>query len=139
MGGMSDAQFKAAEARGREMLRAEPRAAAVCYDRATGRVVIELINGCIYGFPARLVQDLHGASDDDLAEIEVGGAGFNLHWPALDADLYVPALVSGIFGSRAWMAREFARVAGQATPPAKEATVRRNGAKGGRPHKATHG
>lgn len=104
MGALTDAQFEAAEARGREMLAQEPRASAACYDRATGRVVIELLDGGVYAFPAGLVQDLQGAAEADLADVQVDGLGFNLHWPALDADLYVPALVSGVFGTRAWMA-----------------------------------
>jgi hypothetical protein len=132
---MTDAQFEAAEARGREMLDREPRASAARYDRTTGRVVIELVNGCSYAFPAQLVQDLQGAAEDDLADVLVDSLGFNLHWPALDADLYVPALVSGVFGTRAWMTRELARRAGQATSPAKAAAARSNGAKGGRPRK----
>jgi len=60
-----------------------------------------------------LVQDLHGASPDDLARVEVGGVGFNLRWAALDVDLYVPALVAGIFGTRTWMAQEQDRIAPQ--------------------------
>ena len=71
----------------------------------------------------------------DLGDIQVDGLGFNLHWPALDVDLYVPALIAGIFGTRAWMASELARVAGRAKSPAKTAAARRNGAKGGRPRK----
>jgi hypothetical protein len=136
---VTDAQLKAAEARGRKMLETEPRAAAAHYDQATGRVVVDLVNGCTYAFPAQVVQDLQGASDDALAGVEVDGLGFNLHWPALDADLYVPALVSGIFGTRAWMTRELARVAGQARSPAKATAARSNGAKGGRPRKTTRG
>jgi Protein of unknown function (DUF2442) len=136
---MTDTQLKEAEARGRTMLETEPRALAAHYDQATGRVVIDLVNGCTYAFPAQLVQDLCGASPDALAGVEVDGLGFNLHWPALDADLYVPALVSGIFGTRAWMTRELARAAGRATSPAKAAAARSNGAKGGRPRKTAHG
>jgi hypothetical protein len=117
------------------LFQAEPRALAAHFDRTTGQVVIELVNGCTYAFPAQLAQDLHGAGHDALAHIEVDGAGFNLHWPKLDADLYVPALVSGIFGTREWMAREFARMAGQSKSPAKAAAARANGAKGGRPRK----
>jgi hypothetical protein len=135
---MTDAQLKEAEARGRKMLETEPRATAAYYDRATGRVVIDLVNGCTYAFPAQLVQDLHGASPDALEGVEVDGLGFNLHWAALDADLYVPALISGIFGTRAWTTRQLARVAGQATSPAKAAAARSNGAKGGRPRKVAH-
>jgi hypothetical protein len=132
---VTDAQLKAAEARGRKMLETEPRALGARYDQTTGRVVLDLANGCTYAFPARLVQDLQGASHDDLAGVVVDGVGFNLHWPALDADLYVPALVSGIFGTRAWMTRELARVAGRTPSLAKAAAARSNGAKGGRPRK----
>lgn len=132
-----ESQLAAAEARGRDLLKSELRAAAARYDRASGRVIIDLTNGCSYAFPTNLVQDLQGASDDDLAAVEVDGMGFNLHWPSLEVDLLTPALVSGLFGTRAWMTRELARVAGRATSPAKTAAARANGAKGGRPRKAT--
>ncbi len=82
---------------------------------------------------------LQGANEEALAGVLVDGVGFNLHWPALDVDLYVPALVAGVFGTRAWMTRELARVAGQARSPEKAAAARSNGAKGGRPRKAARG
>jgi Protein of unknown function (DUF2442) len=135
MGNLNEEQLKRAEARGRKMLETEPRAVAARYDAATGRVVVDLANGCAYAFPARHIQDLHDASGEDLAKIEVDGAGFNLRWPSLDVDLYVPALVSGVFGARAWMARELARLAGRTRSPKKAAASRSNGAKGGRPHR----
>jgi hypothetical protein len=136
---VSDAQLEAAAARGRRLLETEPRARAAYYDSATGRIVIDLVNGCLYAFPANLVQDLQGASPDDLAGIEVDGVGFNLHWPAIDVDLYVPALISGIFGTRKWMTSELARIAGRSTSTAKASASRSNGAKGGRPRKAAQG
>lgn len=117
------------------MLETEPRAISARYDRKTGRVTIDLINGCTYVFPSDLVQDLSNASPDELAAIEVDGMGFNLHWPKLDADLYLPALVAGVFGTRDWMNKALARQAGRATSPAKAAASRANGAKGGRPKK----
>jgi hypothetical protein len=135
MAGVSDADLKRAEQAGEAMLASEPRASAVRYDTVTGRVVVDLVNGCGYAFPARLVQDLQGASAADLADVRVDGLGFNLRFPALDVDLYVPALVAGIFGTRAWMTRELARIAGRATSPAKASAARANGAKGGRPRK----
>ena len=85
--------------------------------------------------PAHLVQDLESASHDDLANIEVDGVGFNLHFPKLDADLYVPALVAGVFGTRNWMYKALARRAGRSKSPAKTAASRSNGTKGGRPKK----
>jgi len=130
-----EAQIDEAEARGRAMLESEPRAVAARYDGATGRVVVDLVNGCVYAFPTQLVQDLQGASQDALAKLEVDGLGFNLHWPILDVDLYVPALVAGIFGTRKWMAQALARMAGRAKSPAKAKAARSNGAKGGRPRK----
>jgi hypothetical protein len=136
MADLTEEQLRRAEARGRRMLEAEPRATAAHYDPAAGRVVIELANGCAYAFPAQRVQDLQGASEEDLANVEVDGAGFNLHWAKLDVDLYVPALVAGVFGTRAWIARELARVAGRVRSPAKAAAARSNGAKGGRPRKS---
>jgi hypothetical protein len=139
MAKLTDTAFAAAEARGREMLQTEPRAVSVHYDRETGRVVIDLMNGCTYAFPTELVQDLRGASDDDLAVIEIDGLGFDLYWPTLDVDLYVPTLVAGVFGTREWMVKELARKAGQATSPAKAAAARANGAKGGRPRKLLDG
>lgn len=131
----TEAEFEAAEARGRKMLETEPRAMSARYDRKTGRVVVDLVNGCTFAFPAQFVQDLQGASHDDLVNVVVDGLGFDLHWPALDADLYVPSLVAGIFGTREWMAKELARRAGQAKSPAKAAAARANGLKGGRPRK----
>ena len=139
MDGVSDTGLKRAEQVGEAMLASELRASAARFDAATGRVVVELVNGCLYAFPAALVEDLQGAGAGDLAEVRVDGLGFNLRFPALDVDLYVPALVAGIFGTRKWMTRELARIAGRATSPAKASAARANGAKGGRPRKVGRG
>ena len=136
---LTDAGFEAALARGREMMKSESRAVAARYDRETGRVAVELANGCTYIFPPELVQELQGADVEALSGVLIDGAGFNLHWPAIGADLHVPALVAGVFGTRDWMAREWARAAGRATTPAKAAAARANSAKGGRPRKRRAG
>lgn len=135
MASLTDAEFEAAKRRGDAMLEGEPRAAFAEYSRETRRVTVELVNGCAYVFPAALVQDLSEAGPDDLAVIEVDGAGFNLHWPTLDVDLYVPALVSGVFGTRDWMKSALARQAGRSTSASKAAAARENGRMGGRPRK----
>ena len=87
---------------------------------------------------AQLPNDLQARVEESLA-VEVDELGFNLHFPALDVDLYVPALVSGIFGTRAWMTRELARIAGRTKSAAKASAARANGAKGGRPRKVARG
>ena len=51
--------------------RTEPRAAAASYDPGTGRVRIDLTNGCAFEFPAALAQGLERAGPGDLAEVEV--------------------------------------------------------------------
>jgi len=128
---LTDAEIEAAIERGRLVREAEPRATSARYDPKVGRVIVELTNGCTFAFPPRLAQGLEGASDEVLAGIEILGAGYGLHWEALDVDLSVPGLLAGLFGTKAYMARR----AGQSTSPAKAAAARSNGAKGGRPRK----
>ncbi len=131
----TDAQIDAALAHGRAARLHQPRAAAARYDRQLGQVVVELTNGCTFAFPPRLAEGLETATGDQLAAVEVLGSGYGLHWEALDADLSIPGLLAGLFGTRAHMVR----LAGQATSPAKAAAARANGAKGGRPRKAAPG
>ena len=128
---LTDAEINAAQERGRIAHQTEPRAASARYDRKNGRVIVDLTNGCTFAFPPRMAQGLEAATDDELASVEILGAGYGLHWEALNADLSVPGLLAGLFGTKAYMARR----AGQATSPAKSAAARANGAKGGRPRK----
>ena len=135
MAELTDAEIDAATERGKIARSLEPRAAAARYDREAGRIVVELTNGCTFAFPPALAQGLEAATPAQLAQVEVLGAGYGLHWEALDADLSIPGLLAGIFGTKAYMARR----AGQATSPAKAAAARSNGAKGGRPRKSVRG
>ena len=132
MADLTDTQLDAAAARGRIARISEPRATRAWYDRARGHVVVELTNGSMFGFPPGLAQGLESATPDQLADMEILGAGYGLHWEALDVDLSIPGLVSGLFGTKAHMARQ----AGKATSSAKAAAARTNGAKGGRPRSA---
>lgn len=131
MAELTDAAIEAAMERGRRAQQSEPRADAARYDKRSKRIIVDLTNGCTFAFPSRMAQGLEAATDEELAEIEILGAGYGLHWEGLDVDLSVPGLLAGIFGTRAYMARR----AGQATSPAKAAAARENGRKGGRPRK----
>lgn len=131
---LTDAQIDAATARGEARSRNEPRALSVEFDRANRKIVIALANGAEFKFPPELAQGLGDATDDQLADVRVSGNGFGLHWDSLDADLTVPGVVSGVFGTRRFMAEQ----AGRSTSPAKAAAARENGAKGGRPRKSAH-
>jgi hypothetical protein len=125
-----------AEARHRmEELRGQGIVTGARYDRRSARVVVKLSTGVQVAFPTGLVEGLAGAAADDLAEIEISPAGLGLHWPRLDADVYVPALLQGMFGSKRWMAAQLGAAGGKARSPAKVAASRENGRKGGRPHK----
>jgi hypothetical protein len=132
MAELTDAQIDAALERGRAARRQEPRAVDARYDRQLGRVMVELTNGCTLAFSPHLVQELERATAEQLAQVELLGAGSGLHWEALDADLSVPGLLAGLFGTQAHLARQ----AGQVTSAAKAAAARTNGAKGGRPRKS---
>lgn len=129
MAELTDAQIDAALAQGRATRQHEPRASAGHYDPQLNQVIVALTNGCTFSFPPHLAPDLQGATPEQLVQVEILGAGYGLHWEALDADLSVPGLLAGLFGTRSHMARQ----AGRATSPAKAAAARANGAKGGRP------
>ena len=117
-------------------LSAEPHATTAHFDQPRHRIVVSLSNGLEFSLPVELAQGLAGAQASDLEEIEISPTGLGLHWPKLDADLYLPALIEGVFGNRRWMARIIGQVGGQATSPAKQAAARANGQRGGRPRKA---
>lgn len=134
---ITEDEFRAANARGRRAVAQGPVAVAARLEPGVARrIVVELANGCAFAFPADQAERLAGATEADLAVIEVSPAGLALHWPRLDADLLVPALVRGVLGSREWMSR-IGRAGGQSKSPAKSQAARDNGKKGGRPSKAT--
>ena len=97
----------------------EPRARFARFDRRSRRVIVELRNRARFMFPPDLVEGLKGAPVADLARLEVSPSGAGLHWPTLDVDFSLPALMAGVFGSRAWMAN--LRKASQPTRSSRKA------------------
>jgi hypothetical protein len=129
---VTEAAFTQASERGRRLLARGPLAVAAKYE--AGRIRVELNNGCAFEFPVAHAQDLAGAKVTDLRTIQISAAGLGLHWPKLDADLYVPALVKGVLGTKQWMA-QIGAAGGRSTTDAKVAAARANGKLGGRPLK----
>jgi Protein of unknown function (DUF2442) len=125
-------QFKAANARGAAALARGPVAQAARYDARRGPVVITLEGGCEFAFPAALAEGLSGAPRLKLAKIKISPNGLGLHWPLLDADLYVPGLIEGAFGSRRGM-QQIGKLGGSSRSAAKARASRENGKRGGRP------
>lgn len=126
--------MQAARTRAHELKSHVPQATGAVYNPDTGLVCIRLSNGIVLGLPAAQTQGLETASAKDLATIRISPSGYGLHFPALDADIYLPALLEGIFGTKVWMA-ERGRKGGQAATKAKKAAARANGKLGGRPRK----
>ena len=135
---VTDQQFEAAKQTGNARL-AGPRAVAARYDAGRGRVVIVLSTGVELGLAPRDVEGLAGASAADLKAIEIDGLGLGIHFPRLDAELYVPALLEGVLGSSRWKASRLGAAGGQARGGAKSIAARENGRRGGRPRKSVAG
>jgi hypothetical protein len=129
-----DQQYDAAVKRGAMEWEAGRRAVSARYDRGKKRIVMELSNGCIFGFPAATMPALTGMSEAQLARVTVSPAGSGLIWEAEDVDLSVPGLLLSSVGTAEGM-RILARKGGRAMSPAKAKAARANGAKGGRPRK----
>ena len=125
-------QFKAANTRGAAVIVRGPVARAARYDARRALIVISLEGGCEFSFPTALAEGLADAPRSKLVKIEISPNGLGLHWPKLDADLYVPALIEGAFGSRRWM-QQIGELGGSARTAAKAKASRENGKRGGRP------
>lgn len=124
-------------ARSRGNLRGKlPTALAASYDRESGRVMIHLSSKVDLSFLPRDVQGLETATPADLAQIEISPSGLGIHFPRVDADVYVPGLLEGALGSRSWMAARLGAAGGSAKSFAKKKAARANGRLGGRPKRA---
>ncbi len=130
-------QFEAANRRGRELRTVLPHAVSARYDRRIGRIVIHLSTGLDVAFSPRDAQGLENATAAQLNAIEISPSGFGIHFPTLDADLYLPALLEGFLGSRKWMASRLGVEGGKSKSAAKATAAKRNGRLGGRPRKST--
>jgi hypothetical protein len=128
-------EFIAANKRAAARQATTPTAIAARYDRRIGRVVIDLSTGIQIAFKPHDAQGLEQSKPAQLAVIEIRESGFGLHFPALDADIYLPALLDGFLGSRQWMAARLGKAGGKASTEAKVSAARSNGKLGGRPKK----
>lgn len=105
---VSPEEFEAANERADELRTVGPVAVGARYDRRIGRIVIALSSGLEVAIRPRDLQGFERTSTAQLEPIEVSPSGLGLHFPKLDADLYVPALLEGIFGNRRHMAERAA-------------------------------
>jgi len=132
----SNDDIEQANRRAKELQASVPPVVSARYDRRTGKVVIHLSSKLIASFAPEDAQGLENARPSQLNEIEISPSGFGLHFPAVDADLYVPGLLEGFLGSKSWMASRLGQIGGRSTSKIKKAASRANGRLGGRPRKA---
>lgn len=120
-----------------EELRAcTPFATAAHYDRKSKSVIIKLSNGLGIFFSPEDAQGLEGATAAQLSDVELSPSGLGLHFEKLDADIWIPSLLEGVFGSRKWMAARLGAEGGKSRSAPKRTAARANGALGGRPRKS---
>jgi len=111
-----------------------PRALTVEHIPALNLLIVGLSNGRRLVLPTEDVQGLGAATHQQIRNYELLGRGTGISFPDLDVDLYVPALIEGVYGNRRWMA-QLGRKGGSARTEAKRLAAKANGAKGGRPAK----
>ena len=133
--GITDKEFETANRRGAEKKAALPSAVSVRYDRRVGRVVIELATGLELAFSPKHAQGLEHAHPADLVDAEITPSGLGIHFPHLDADIYLPALLEGFLGTKSWLAAQAGKIGGASKSGPKAAAARQNGKLGGRPRK----
>jgi hypothetical protein len=130
--------FELASQRAKVLQGSIPKATAARYDRKTDRIVIRLSSNLDVSFSPHDVQGLEQAMPPQLNEIEISPSGLGIHFPRLDADIYLPAILEGFLGSKKWMASRLGRIGGRSRSAAKKAASKKNGMLGGRPPKRTH-
>lgn len=132
-------EFKQANARSKALKASTPAATSARFDRKSGNIIVTLSSGVGIFFSANDAQGLEGSTPAQLSQIEITPSGFGLHFPKIDADLYVPAILEGFLGSRKWMAARLGAQGGKSRTTRKAAAARANGTRGGRPRKSAPG
>lgn len=133
--GISEQEFEQANQRAKTTNSLFPSVVSVRYDLRIHRVVVSLASGLELAFSPKLAEGLENAHPSDLANAEISPSGLGIHFPHIDADIYLPALLEGFLGSKKWMASEIGKDGGKASSKAKTAAARENGKLGGRPRK----
>lgn len=122
-----------ANQRARNLQASLPKAVSAHYDRRIGRIVIHLNSKLDLAFSPRDAEGLEDATPAQLDTIEISPSGFGIHFPKLDADLYLPSLLEGLLGSKKWMASRLGAIGGKSRSVAKRTAAKENGRLGGRP------
>ncbi len=114
----------------------EPIVCEVLLENLKGEpsLILKMSDGSIHGIPKSKLEGLADATNEVTSNVEITEDGLGLRWPDLDLDLYVPSLLQGVYGTKAWMS-SLGRLGGSVRSEAKSNAARLNGLKGGRPRK----
>ncbi len=89
---------------GEALYRDFPRAVSARFEEKLGLVFVELSSGYSIAFPPERAEDLRGDSVEDLSRVEITPPDWGVYFPLMDADLWVPGLAKGVFGTERWEA-----------------------------------
>lgn len=126
---------------GAERMERLPKAQKAKIDLETRRLILEMQSGVTLLVPIDMVQGLQTDDAKALKDFELVLNGTQIHWDTLDVQFTIESFLSGVFGTKKWMASlrehlsEIGRKGGRAKTPAKRAASAENGKKGGRPRK----
>lgn len=125
---------------GAAQLEKEPRVSQATYNK--GILTFDLFGGSVptgasVSVPVRSLRAFEGASEEQLSVIHITATGNAVHWPCLDVQMSVIALLEIVTGLpfAKYDAVATGAQGGAAKTEAKAAAVRANGVKGGRPRK----
>lgn len=96
---LTDEMFAAANQRGAAQKADFPAAVAARYDQQRDRIIIALTSGLALELSPKQTPGLEHANPADLAPIDISPSGLGIHFPKLDADLYLPAVLEGPLGA----------------------------------------
>ena len=92
---LSDETIERARSTGAELLKG-PRAVAARYLADRQRIEIDLSSGWSIQVPRTFSVLTAKADTAACSQIEITDSGLGLHWPLLDDDWYVPAVVEAL-------------------------------------------
>lgn len=94
--GISEKEITEANRRADEMKKAFSPAVSVRYDEQISKIVITLANGIELTFAPSKVRGLENAKPAGLLNAEISPSGLGIHFPYIDADVYIPSLLRSV-------------------------------------------
>ena len=121
-----DEMLATADRAAEDYARTWPRVKAVRYDRKSKLVVLDLSNTAQLTIPANKLQGVATASEAARSDVRILGPNWAIEFPKIDEQFTVESLLTGVFGTKKWMAG-LSQSGGRAKSSEKTSAVRANG------------